>query len=72
MIAYIQFEVGFHNVPIHSAEQLQAFEDRLKEHCLALHPTREANRDVVAALSRYTPIHPEIITEASAPSHAKA
>lgn len=61
MIAFVQFEVAFHNVPIHSMDQLQAFQDRLKEHCALLHPKREFDKHVEAQVCRYTSIHPEAI-----------
>lgn len=59
MIAFISFTVQFHNLPIHSAAQLDAFEDRMLEVIKTLHPRREFDSDVTIAGDVSTPIHPE-------------
>lgn len=59
MIAFISFSVQFHNLPVHSPAQLDAFEDRMLEVMKSLHPAREFDKDVAVIADVSTPIHPE-------------
>ena len=66
MIKTLALQVQFHNVPVHSEQQLQAFTDRLRDLNKAMHPGRKFDNDVAVYLIGCTEITPEKAAKASA------